>query len=62
MVEEIMVITTASKLILANDEVEDLKQIIYNKDNYIDTLKNEIRYLLEENSRLRQFKPWWKFW
>lgn len=73
-----MVVTTASKLILAEDEVKDLREDLENMKSAFDTLEaafnkieslydkqfEEIERLRAENAALKYDKsnPWWKFW
>lgn len=73
-----MVVTTASKLILAEDEVKDLREDLENMKSAFDTIEaafkslaslydkqfEELERLRAENAALKYDKnnPWWKFW
>lgn len=63
-----MVETTASKLMLANDEIEDKERELNNLRLAFNSLEASFNTLLGICSRQLsiieelQKKPWWKFW
>jgi predicted nucleic acid-binding Zn-ribbon protein len=70
-----MVVTTASKLMLAEDEIDDLNtkldameveraNLVIRHANEVKELKDRIIDLESEVSELRYDleHPWWKFW